>query len=406
MKKAFTLLVILFVFQKQYSSAFSTDTIKVTRKDSLKIASIKKDTAQFDLNHFLDSLKKEVKLKGPDTLTYSGNLTAAKHLKSTSNINPNDDLVQNGVQLPVTSAITSSEEKSTFVYVNHGSNNLLLAMLSDSVKTSAFINVSDSLSIALKRADSLRAVQYAFIENAKQRIKFMGLDSLKLTLRFNKYESLKGPIYTEIADRYMQYDSISNKETRLNYQNEAIDYTMLALHQYSKRNDSIGLRICFDNLAKVYFAKKNYSQAKWFILQSNTLSRVMNDVPNIITSLVTLAAIKSDIKDYALAMKDLTEAMQLSINHHYPKLEMDVLKNFGFLYSRLKNFPKAEMALKKRDSIEASIKKSEEAALIAKVAQDSLQKKKIDFSLNKKKVLTSGYKKPSKSSSAKKTASL
>jgi len=379
MKKAFTLLVILFAFQGLYASAFSVDTIKTSHTDSLRSI---KDSSKFDVNHFLDSLRREVKLRRLDTLTFSGTIA-----KTGS---------QNQSQAPT--MIASTDGKPNI--------NLALTMPPDNVKASALTLPADTISLALKRADSLRAIEVAYIANVKQRIKLMGLDSLKVTLKLNKYESLKGPIYSEIADRYMQYDTLSNKETRLTYQNEAISYTMLALHEYSKREDTLGLRICFDNLAKVYFAKKNYSQAKWFILQSNTLSREKNDIPNIITSLVTLAAIKSDIKDYQLAMKDLNEAMQLSVSNHYPKLEMDVLKNFGFLYSRLKDFPKAEMALKKRDSIEASIKKSEEAALIAKVAQDSLQKRKIDSSLNKKKVLTSGYRKPSKNNSVKKTASL
>jgi tetratricopeptide (TPR) repeat protein len=403
MKKAFTLLVILFVFQKLCASPFSIDTIKLTaHKDSSKAntAHIQRDSSKFDVNHFLDSIRREVKLKRLDTLKFSGDLAGIDIKKQTS-INSSGSLShQNNGQQPA--MLASAVEKPN----SRGSANLMFSMLSDSIKTSAFILSADSLSLALKRADSLRAIEVAYIENVKQKIKLMGPDSLKATLKLNKYESLKGPIYSEIANRYMQYDTLSNKETRLTYQNEAISYTMLALHQYSKANDSIGLRTCFDNLAKVYFAKKSYPQAKWFILQSNTLSREKNDVPNIITSLITLAAIKSDIKDYILAMKDLNEAMQLSVSHHYPKLEMDVLKNFGFLYSRLKNSPKAEMALKKRDSIEASIKKGEEAALIAKVAQDSLQKRKIDSSLNKKKVLTAGYRKPSKSNSAKKTASL
>lgn len=410
MKKAFTLLVILLACQKIFACAFYADTIKIrAEKDSLKVspAILQKDSSKFDLNNFLDSLRREVKLKRLDTLTFSRSLTSAENSKSSPKINRTESLTQQiDSQTPVTTVTASADDKAPTVPNNRGSSNLLLAMLSDSVKTSAFINLTDSLSIALKRADSLRAAEFAYMESAKLRIKFMSLDSLKQTLKLNKHESLKGPLYSEIAARYMQYDTLNNKEMRINYQNAAISYTMLALHQYSKANDSTGLRICFDNLAKVYFAKRNYSQAKWFILQSNTLSREQNDVPDIIASLITLAAIKSDIKDYALATKDLNEAMQLSISHHYPKLEMDVLKNFAFLYNRLKNFPKADMALKKRDSIEASIKKDEEAALIAKVTLDSVQKKKIDSSLNKKKVLTSGYRKPSKASSVKKTASL
>ena len=51
------------------------------------------------------------------------------------------------------------------------------------------------------------------------------------------------------------------------------------------------------------------------------LSRAKNDNPNIIASLLELASIKTDIKDYTLAMRDLNEALSISSKNHYPKLE-------------------------------------------------------------------------------------
>ncbi|CAF1546581.1 unnamed protein product, partial [Didymodactylos carnosus] len=99
---------------------------------------------------------------------------------------------------------------------------------------------------------------------------------------------------------------------------------MLALHVYSGMNDSLGQRTCYNNLSKIYRSQHNYSQAKWFILQSNTISRLKHDVPNIIASLIELSAIKSDIKDYTLAMGDLNEALKIAVKNKDPRNESAV----------------------------------------------------------------------------------
>ncbi len=271
----------------------------------------------------------------------------------------------------------------------------------------AFGRVNSRLPSAIAQQDSLRLVEVARVNSLKRQIKVMSADSLKHELKINKYEDLKLPLYTELASRYLNYDTISNRRIRLNYQNEAINYTMLALHKYSKLNDTVGLRTSFDNLAKVYFAQKKHSQAKWFILQSNTISRAKKDTLNIVLSLVTLSAIKADIKDYKLAMKDLNDALRLSRKNHLPKLESGVLINYALLYSRLKNYPAEAVMLKKRDSVEDKIRKDEEARLVARtITIDSLKSDEADSLASKKKVYTFTIKKLYKSSSSRKTASL
>jgi tetratricopeptide (TPR) repeat protein len=228
-------------------------------------------------------------------------------------------------------------------------------------------------------------------------------DSLKRQVKHIANDTLKALFYTRIAANYLTYDTLTNKRKQLNYQNEAISYTLLAIQQYASYNDSTALRMSFDNLAKVYYSQKKYSQAKWFVLQSNSLSRAKNDVPNIISSLITLSLIKSDIKDYNLAMQDLDEALQLSILSHSPKTELEVLKNYAFLYNKLQNYPKEALVLKKRDSLVESMRKDEEAKLAVKTAS---QKKKLDSLQNKKKLYTVNLKKSSKNTSSKKAASL
>jgi tetratricopeptide (TPR) repeat protein len=212
-------------------------------------------------------------------------------------------------------------------------------------------------------------------------------------------DSLKGPIYTYIARSYLHFDTLKSKKKRQECQDKALDFTMQALHYYSKYNDTTGMRISFYNLAKVYHAQRKYAQAKWFILEADNFSRQKNDVPNLINSLLELAAIKSDIKDYDLAMRDLNEALVLSVNNHYTRNESAVQESFAILYTRTQDYTKAAAALKRHNTIDDNIRKSEEAALIAKArANDTLQ--------NKKKLVLSSTKKLAKSGSPKKTVSL
>lgn len=369
MKKLITLITVLLACHNLFALAHPKDTTKTSQPDSARSA-----------NH-PDSLRLPVTLATTERFTTYGFRHAPENV---------DYL-----------AVIRRQDSIQLVDANR---------LMDSLAAIARVNLRDSLHfVALRQhLDSLRSPQYAhLIDSLKRQLKSKSLDSLKQQAKTNHYELMTGPIYSEIALRYLDYDTITNRRIRLSYQNEALNYTMRALHRYSLYNDTSGLRSCFDNLARVYFSQKKYPQAKWFILQSNMLSRIKKDTANIIASLVTLSSIKSDIQDYSLAMKDLNEALLLSVASHNQKIELDVLKNFALLYSRTKNYSKEALVLKKRDSLEGSIRKTEEAKMLAKITeQHARQVKKLDSLQTKKKVYTYNIKKPYKGSSAKKTVLL
>jgi len=209
------------------------------------------------------------------------------------------------------------------------------------------------------------------------------IDSLKQQVTVTS-DSLKAPLYTQIAGTYLNYDTITSKRKRYIYQENAIGYTLQAIHYYSKYNDTTGLRLSFDNLARVYRSEKKFTQAKWFILQSNTLSRDKNDVPNIISSLLELALIKTDIKDYNLAMRYLNEALKLSSKNRLPKTEADVQMGYVTLYNNMKLYTKADIALKRHDAINDSILHA--ADVKTAMATDSIQRKKKVYLTSNKRV--------------------
>ncbi len=228
--------------------------------------------------------------------------------------------------------------------------------------------------------------------SAQQLIVTTNIDTLQQQLKLITNDSLKSAVYLQMVAQYLKNDSAADKKTKLDDQNQALNYTYLALHLYSKYNDTTGLINCFNYLSKIYRSQKKYSQAKWLILQSNTLSRAKNDVPNILTSLIELANIKMDIKDYSLAMSDLNEALKLSTANHYPRVESHVQETYALLYSHLNNYTKEAKAIKRHDFIEDSIRKSEDAALITKIrVRDSLQNKKKVYSTASGKVYKPNY---------------
>lgn len=274
----------------------------------------------------------------------------------------------------------------------------------DSVKTITSPPVILSYTFGQQSAanGSIRAVQYfetpAMIVPAGITPELLARnDSLKTARKLQiRSDSAKAAEYAQKAGEYLHYDTITNKKEKLAAENEAISYTLKAIHYYSRTDDTTGLRTSFDILAKVYRSEKKYPQAKWFILQSNTISRVKKDVPNIISSLLLLAGIKTDIKDYSLAMRDLNEALKLADSSHAPVTSAEVQLGFVMLYNNMKNYSKADIALKRYNFINDSIQHNSDARIAA--TADSLQRKK--------KLYLTSSRRSSKTNSSKKIALL
>ncbi|WP_158825354.1 hypothetical protein [Mucilaginibacter lacusdianchii] len=93
----------------------------------------------------------------------------------------------------------------------------------------------------------------------------------------------------------------------------------------------------FRDLAKIYIRQNKLTQAKWFFLQSNNLSRQQSNDRLTIANLIDLAVIKSTIGDFALAQQDLDEARSLAINHNWK----DDLTHVDF---ELKNLQRDKLA--------------------------------------------------------------
>ena len=229
------------------------------------------------------------------------------------------------------------------------------------------------------------------------------IDSLKQKLQLTTNDTLKGAIYTQIAAEYLKFDKQPNRNVRAYYQNEALHYTLLALHNYSYYEDTTGIRSSFDDLARVYISQKKYSEAKWFTLQSNKISRQIKDVPNIVSSLVKLAAIKMELSEYKMAARDLDEALRWSTATNLPSLEAVVQQNYAYLYNRTKDYDKGDAAEKRATELTQQSQRDNEKGIT--ITFDNTPAKGKHVIIKKKRTLVAA-KKQLRSATASKLASL
>lgn len=89
----------------------------------------------------------------------------------------------------------------------------------------------------------------------------------------------------------------------------------------------------FSDLAQLYLLQNRYSEAKWFFLQSNNLSRQQNNDKLTIANLISLAGIKAAIGDNKLAEQDLAEARQMATSHNWAFETAQVSEKLKYIQS-------------------------------------------------------------------------
>jgi len=99
----------------------------------------------------------------------------------------------------------------------------------------------------------------------------------------------------------------------------------------------------FSALAKLYIQQNRYSEAKWYLLQSNIISRQQNDDKHTIANLIELAIIKSDLGDYPQAQQDLTEAQDMARIRGYNDDLATIEKKMAYIKQNRNNAPKTDV---------------------------------------------------------------
>ncbi|WP_428327534.1 tetratricopeptide repeat protein [Mucilaginibacter sp.] len=99
----------------------------------------------------------------------------------------------------------------------------------------------------------------------------------------------------------------------------------------------------FTELAHLYIKQNRYSEAKWYLLQSNIISRQQNDDKHTIANLMDLAIIKSDLGDYTQAQQDLTEAHDMANFRGFKEDVAAIEKKMKYIKLNKNNAPKSDI---------------------------------------------------------------
>lgn len=117
----------------------------------------------------------------------------------------------------------------------------------------------------------------------------------------------------------------------------------------------------FSDLAKLYIQQKRLSEAKWFLLQSSTLSRRTNDDRHTIANLMDLALVKADLGELNLAQQDLAEARDLAAAHNWNDNVAAIEKELKFI--QLNKSVAAKVAVRYADDAFITTKKDDKKAV-------------------------------------------
>jgi hypothetical protein len=99
----------------------------------------------------------------------------------------------------------------------------------------------------------------------------------------------------------------------------------------------------FSELARLYIQQNRYSEAKWYLLQSNIISRQQNDDKHTIANLMDLATIKSELGDYNQAQQDLTEAHDMASIRGFKDDVSAINKKMVYIKQNKNNSPKTDI---------------------------------------------------------------
>jgi hypothetical protein len=99
----------------------------------------------------------------------------------------------------------------------------------------------------------------------------------------------------------------------------------------------------FSDLAALYIQQNRFSEAKWYLLQSNAISRQQGDTKHTLANLLALAGIKTQIGEISLAKLDLQEARDLASAKGMQTDLAEIDKKINYLQTNKVVTAKAEM---------------------------------------------------------------
>jgi len=131
---------------------------------------------------------------------------------------------------------------------------------------------------------------------------------------------------------------------RSEYSIEAAENIIMKTAQHNMRfrvyNDA---SYNFSDLAHLYVLQNRFSEAKWYLLQSNSISRTENDDKHTISNLIDLATIKAELGDYAQAQQDLAEAYDIACSRGFKENLPEIQNKMLYIKQNRLSSPKPEL---------------------------------------------------------------
>ncbi|WP_423146465.1 tetratricopeptide repeat protein [Rubrolithibacter danxiaensis] len=114
---------------------------------------------------------------------------------------------------------------------------------------------------------------------------------------------------------------------------------------FRRMGNKVGRMNCFESLAFMYRLQNKLSEAKWFSVQSKIMADKLNNLPAQISSLMSLAFIKSELGFNDQALADYKEAEKLAADNNFSEYLVEIKGNMGDVYRKLGNYLAANTSI-------------------------------------------------------------
>lgn len=128
-----------------------------------------------------------------------------------------------------------------------------------------------------------------------------------------------------------------------------------AFEIYNKKGDKRGMGIFYANMGNVYMIKEDFVRAKEYQEKSLLTFKSLKDTVSIVSCMINISNIETNLRNYDSSLKILDEAMALSETIKNKRLKERILLNYAFTYSETNELAKAKTYLNEQIELTKNI---------------------------------------------------
>lgn len=132
-----------------------------------------------------------------------------------------------------------------------------------------------------------------------------------------------------------------------------------SLGLFSYVGNQVGRMACFERLGQIYIKLNRNSEAKWFFIQQNMLSKTLGNKVEQFRSLVDLGRTKTAIGDYHLALKDFREANTMLGGINSVESQLKLEEAYSGLFQKQGNKKLAKLSMQKCKKLKSALGKDQ-----------------------------------------------